>query len=66
LPKRPRKERKNQHVLTKLVSIWIRTGGDNKQKPVNAPSIQNGALIGVGSFWPYFVSIFMYYLTKNY
>ncbi len=57
LPKRLKKERKSQHVLTKLVSIGIGTGEDYKQKHVNASSIQNGALVGVGSLWPYFVSI---------
>jgi hypothetical protein len=52
-------------VQTKLVSIGIGTGGDYKQKFVNAPFIQNGALVGVGSLWPYFVYIFMSYLTKK-
>jgi len=32
-PKGLRKKRKNQHVLTKLVNIWIRIGGDDKQNP---------------------------------
>jgi hypothetical protein len=52
LPKGLRKEkRKSQPVLTKLVSTG--TGGDGKRKPINAPSIQNGALVGAGSRWPF-------------
>jgi hypothetical protein len=39
-------------VLSKLVSTG--TGGDEKRKPISAPSIQNGALVvGAGSRWPF-------------
>jgi hypothetical protein len=34
-------------VLTKLVSTG--TGGDEKRKPISAPSIQNGALVVLGA-----------------
>ncbi len=36
-------------MLTKLVSTA--TGGDEKRKPISAPSIQNGALVGAGLLW---------------
>jgi hypothetical protein len=65
LAKRAKKRKKIQHVLTKLVSIERRIRGDYKRKPFNSPSIQNGALVGVGSLWPYFVFIFMSYLTRK-
>jgi hypothetical protein len=32
-----------------------------KKKPVNAPSIQNGALVGAGSLWPFLFQVFLLY-----
>jgi hypothetical protein len=37
---------KNQLLFIRLVSIRAR--GNEKQNPINAPSIQNGALVGAG------------------
>jgi len=34
-----------------LVNLGI--GRDEKSAPINAPSIHIGALVGVGSFWPW-------------
>jgi hypothetical protein len=31
------------------------------KKPINKPSIQNGALMGAGSLWPFFSSFFSYH-----
>jgi len=57
--KRPEENFKDQLMFTKLVSIGTR--GDEKKNPINAPSIQNGALVGAGSLWPFFSSFLLYH-----
>jgi len=45
-----REEKKGQLEFATLVSP--RTGRDEKNAPMNAPSIHIGALVGAGSLWP--------------
>ncbi len=56
---------KNQLMLTKLVNIGI--GGDGKKNPINAPSIQNGALVVLVHSGLFFQVFFIYitpFMTK--
>jgi len=45
-------------MLTKLVNIGI--GGDGKKNPINAPSIQNGALVVLVHSGLFFQVFFIY------
>lgn len=54
------------HVDNQNVSNGTRKQWKKKIFHVHIPSILHCALVGVGSLWPYFFSIFMSYLTKNY